>query len=178
MNDELRITNERQAEAITNDELRITNERQAEWEKWSEKFDRFDPEKPGIAYKEGYKYQLDRDYLIFVPIWPDRDIYSDFIGLRADGLLRIKKGYAWDGPSGPAIDTRNFMRGSLVHDALYQLMREHGLDPKHREVADLILRAICREDGMTEIRAWWVYTGVRFGGGAAVAHDNPVMYAP
>ncbi|MDO9041119.1 MAG: DUF1353 domain-containing protein [Desulfocapsaceae bacterium] len=150
----------------------------ADWEKWSVKFDRFDAEKTGIAYKEGYKYQLDRDYLVVIPITLDRDIYSDFICLRSDGLLRIKKGYAWDGPSGPTIDTRNFMRGSLVHDALYQLIREHGLDPVYRETADQTLRAICKEDGMTDIRAWWVYEGVRFGGGAAVAHDNPVLHAP
>ena len=33
--------------------------------------------------------------------------------------------------------------------------------------ADEILRRICIEDGMTRLRAWWVYQGVRFGGGAA-----------
>lgn len=155
-----------------------TDANDAAWTKWSEKFDYFDPEKPGIAYKEGYKYQLDQDYLVSIPITPERDIFSDFIGLRVDGMLKIKKGYAWDGPSGPAIDTRNFMRGSLIHDALYQLMREHGLDLKHREDADHILRMICQEDGMTLIRSWWVYAGVRFGGGAAVAYENPVLHAP
>ena len=161
-----------------NDELRITNNNEEEWAAWSAKFDRVDPEKPRIAYKEGYKYQLVQDYLRVIPITPDRDIYSDFISLRRDGLLRIKKGYAWDGPSGPALDTRDFIRGSLVHDSLYQLMREHGLDDAYREAADQIVRRICREDGMLSVRAWWVYAGVRFGGGAAVAHDNPVLYAP
>jgi len=48
-------------------------------------------------------------------------------GLKADsdGGLLIKAGYSWDGPSGSAIDTKNFMQGSLVHDALYQLLREN-----------------------------------------------------
>ncbi len=52
------------------------------------------------------------------------------------------------------------MRGSLVHDALYQLMRrpENGLDGNvHRETADRILKDICKEDGMLVIVAWLVY---------------------
>ena len=39
----------------------------------------------------------------------------------------VEKDYAWDGPSGPTIDTSNSMRASLVHDVLYQAMREEGL---------------------------------------------------
>lgn len=53
------------------------------------------------------------------------------------------------------------MRGSLVHDALYQLMRERHLDYKeHRQYADELLRDICLEDGMSRVRAWWVYQAV------------------
>ena len=44
--------------------------------------------------------------------------------------------------------------GSLLHDALYQLMREGLLDHTlHREAADRILQSLCREDGMTALRA-------------------------
>ena len=58
--------------------------------------------------------------------------------LNTKGHLIIKRSYAWDGPSGPTIDTKNFMRGSLVHDALYQLMRhEHLSSDEWRAVADL-----------------------------------------
>jgi hypothetical protein len=72
------------------------------------------------------------------------------------------------------------MRGSLVHDALYQLMREGLLDPEQwREPADSLLRAICREDGMSAIRAWWVYKGVRLGGSsAAKKQENELLFAP
>ncbi len=31
-------------------------------------------------------------------------------------------------PNGPTIETKTFMRASLVHDALYQLMREEHLE--------------------------------------------------
>jgi hypothetical protein len=133
-----------------------------------------------IVYRGGYKYQLVDDYQVRIDILPAAFILTPFIRLDTDGLLSIVSGYAWDGPSGPAIDTKNFMRGSLVHDALYQLMRERKLDPEtQREPADRILQRICLEDGMSSIRAWWVYTGVRFGGGpAATEADKPPSKAP
>ena len=109
-----------------------------------------------------YKYQLKEDYEIQIDIKPAEDINFEYLSLSSEGLLTIKKHYAWDGPSGPTIDTKNFMRGSLVHDALYQLMRLGALDHNvHRKRADEILREICLEDGMWRIRAWWVHFAVR-----------------
>lgn len=134
-----------------------------------------------ISYRKGYKYQLKEDYATDVGITPDEPIDTEYISLSVEGKLTVKKGYAWDGPSGPTIDTLNFMRGSLVHDALYQLMRERHIDrDRFREVADRRLQAICKEDGMTTLRAWWVYEGVRLGGGPASdpAHDKQVIRAP
>ena len=76
-----------------------------------------------IRYKDGYKYQLVQDYEVRIEI-TGHNVKSDFIELTSDGRLKIKKYYCWDGPSGITVDTKNFMRGSLIHDALYQLMRE------------------------------------------------------
>lgn len=108
-----------------------------------------------------YKYQLMDDYTIQTDIKPVKDIdpkLAKFLSLSSNGVLTIRKFYAWDGPSGPTIDTRDFMRGSLVHDALYQLMRLGVLDYKvHRKRADEILREICLQDGMCSLRAWYVY---------------------
>lgn len=82
--------------------------------------------------------------------------------------LQIKKGYCWDGPSGPTIDTDNFMRGSLFHDAWYQVMREHEFYRQFRDDADRWLQAMCLADGMSRWRAQWVYWGVKtFGRRAA-----------
>lgn len=133
-----------------------------------------------IRYREGYKYQLHEDYQVLVLIKPAAFIFEPYIRLDIDGLLSIRAGYAWDGPSGPTVDTKNFMRGSLVHDALYQLMRHGHLDPiLFREVADGELVRLCREDGMSSIRAAWVYAGVRFGGGpCAERNDDVVLTAP
>lgn len=133
-----------------------------------------------IAYRAGYKYQLAEDYSVQLDFAPAADIKDDFLEFNPIGVLTVRMGYAWDGPSGPTIDTPNFMRGSLVHDALYQLMRERRLDQAHRKAADETLRRICREDGMSQIRAWWVYQGVRLGGGPSAnpANDKPVLWAP
>ena len=116
-----------------------------------------------VCYRElrKYKYQLMEDYAIQTDIKPQGDVDFKFVSLSSDGLLTVRKGYAWDGPSGPTIDTKNFMRGSLVHDVLYQLMRLSALDYKvHRKRADDLLRKICLEDGMSSFRAWYVYQGV------------------
>ncbi len=134
-----------------------------------------------IAYNGGYKYQLKETYTVAIGIKPSTSIDTEYIDLDSEGKLTIKEGYAWDGPSGPTIDTLTFMRGSLVHDALYQLMREKHVDHNtHREAADRILQEICKEDGMWSLRAWWVYHGVRLFADPAAdpADKRPVTRAP
>lgn len=136
---------------------------------------------PFIIYKGGYKYQLKWPYTVRLPITPPVPILTPYISLDTTGELTIKDGYAWDGPSGPTLDTLTFMRGSLIHDALYQLMRESCLDHLiHREKADRILRDVCREDGMWWLRAWWVYLGVRWFADFAAdpARKHPLIFAP
>ena len=132
-----------------------------------------------IRYKGGYKYQLAEACVTHVSIHPTHHVSSDFIVLSTDGVLIVDKGYAWDGPSGPTIDTKNFMRGSLVHDALYQLMREGLLPEEWRDMADRELQRICIEDGMWKIRAWWVYRAVRdFGHSSAAVCKQTIQEAP
>tara|TARA_B110000503_G_scaffold105018_1_gene156726 strand:+ start:505 stop:945 length:441 start_codon:yes stop_codon:yes gene_type:complete len=136
-----------------------------------------------ISYKKGYKYQLVETYTFKIPITPKEGVSSPsgFIALTANGLLTIKKGYAWDGPSGPAIDTLNFMRGSLVHDALYQLMREKLLDQNTtRKPADQLLQKMCKVGGMSAIRAWWIYNILRIAGriSSGSGDKRPIIRAP
>ena len=136
--------------------------------------------KPYIRYRSGYKYQIVEDYQVKVSVIPKTNIKTHFLELNTEGMLIIKKGYAWDGPSGPTIDTPNFMRGSLVHDALYQLLRNEFLEQKWRYEADDELRRICREDGMSRLRAWWVHRGVRLGAGSAASPESrkKILQAP
>ena len=134
-----------------------------------------------ILYKSGYKYQLSTTYIITIPLTPPAGIVTDYIALTVTGTLIISAGYAWDGASGPALDsifgTKAIMRGALVHDALYQLIRLGLLPETERKKADDILRDICLEDGMTTVRAWYVWKAVRMFGGIA-NKERPIMHAP
>jgi len=133
-----------------------------------------------IKYREGYKYQLAENYFINTNIRPEQDLETEYLRLAKTGLLLIKNGYAWDGASGPTIDTKSCMRGSLVHDALYQLMRLGLIDACNRDYADELMRKICIEDGMWKIRAniWWKFLD-RFAGFAIrPSSEPPVMTAP
>lgn len=130
-----------------------------------------------IRYKEGYKYQLVEDSINQITIL-GYTVKVDFIELTPFGQLIITKGYAWDGPSGPTIDTKNFMRGSLVHDALYQLMREGCIPITCKDSADRILQSFCLADGMSQLRAWYVYQGVHlFGYGSAKLQPDKIQTA-
>ena len=134
-----------------------------------------------IFYRDGYKYQLKQHYTLHVNMKPPVDIDTQFIKFSTSGVLTIKSGYAWDGASGPTTDTKNFMRGSLVHDALYQLMRENHLDHlKFRKLADQELKKICLEDGMSSFRANLVYFIVRWFGDYAAdpANNHAIIEAP
>jgi len=102
-----------------------------------------------IKYRSGYKYQLAEDYHIKISIKPKDDIDNPFIALDTKGNLTVKSGYAWDGTSGPVFDTDNNLRASLVHDALYQLMRKRNLTQKeHKDKADKLFSKMCKEDGV------------------------------
>ncbi|MBN2238608.1 MAG: hypothetical protein JW712_02450 [Dehalococcoidales bacterium] len=136
-------------------------------------------------YKRGYKYQVYEEYRHATKIQPTEDVPADprfkkYLELKTDGTLIIKAGYAWDGPSGPTIDTPSFMRGSLVHDALYQLLREKCIGQEWRDEADRILKETCIEDGMPRIFAGLVFWAVnKFAKMAAdPSSKKPVIQAP
>lgn len=139
-----------------------------------------------IRYRAGYKYQLAEDWWCQLTELAgnaaridDPDGGRAWIELSQDGHLAISAGYAWDGPSGPTFDTAAFMRGSLVHDALYQLMRAGKLGQDLRKKADQILVDLCEQDGMCWLRRHWVYRAVRLcGAPSAEPQDPQVEVAP
>jgi hypothetical protein len=125
----------------------------------------------------------------------------DFIRLEEDGILTVKKGYRWDGPSYPCKqwinnycpDEYHNFRSSLVHDALYDLMRMGYLaadkwppipcidvdlcitdttGDRNRQMADMIHYMIAMEDGDPEDSAQSDYYWLRFWGGPATHCNN------
>ncbi len=132
-----------------------------------------------IYYKKGYKYQLYETYTVFINIVLPDPIITDYVQLK-DGYLIISKGYAWDGASGPTIDTKSSMRGALVHDALYQLMRLGLLPISYRPKADDLLHDICVEDGMWHFRAegWEEAVSLFAAGAARYGTEQEILAAP
>ncbi|NRA83286.1 MAG: DUF1353 domain-containing protein [Gammaproteobacteria bacterium] len=115
-----------------------------------------------IAYRSDYKYQLAERYELMIAIIPKHHIITPYIELDRQGLLTVNAGYAWDGPSGPVKDTPHNMRASLVHDALYQLMRHQELVARtHRKTADQLFKDICKQDGVSSFWASIYYKGLR-----------------
>ena len=126
-----------------------------------------------IRYRSGYKYQLATRYSMTITIKPKKNIETEFIKLDRKGKLTIKKGYAWDGPSGPVVDTKKNMRASLVHDALYQLMRLEQLSSdNYKDKADKIFQNICIKDGVPKKIASAYYYGLKLGGDPATKPEN------
>ena len=134
-----------------------------------------------IKYRSGVKYWLAEDYSVQTRI-TGQYVYNDFGHLFEDGTLFIRAGYAWDGASGPTFDTLNSMRGSLVHDFFYDLMRRGLLSQEWRQAADEELREILLEDGMSEARAdaWFTFVRMCAAPCSAVGNDGgkPLCTAP
>ena len=113
-----------------------------------------------ISYKKGYKYKLCGNITRQTTILQDKDINRRYISLNENGLLTVKSGYCWDGATG-AIDTKTIMRASLIHDALCQLINNKIISKTYQILSDKELYDICIEDGMSKVRAWWIYHAVR-----------------
>lgn len=116
-----------------------------------------------------FVYQLTEDVIIDLSEYAKcphiKNTKSTFVEIQ-DNILLIKKGFAWDGPSGPTIDTKPFLAASLVHDALYRLISIGALErtPCSQLWADKMLLKVGIVCGMWEIRAKLAYYAVRIFG--------------
>lgn len=133
-----------------------------------------------IEYREGYKYQLNKNVKLKTPIVGER-VHHKYFDLYADGTLEIREGYAWDGPSGPTLDTQDSLGPSLVHDVFCQMMRLELLSyNKWQDTVNEFFREHCKRCGMNAFRAWYWYRAVEFAdAGRPDGKDpNPVLTAP
>jgi hypothetical protein len=104
-----------------------------------------------------------------------------YFKLSTNGMMYIEKDYFFDGAT-CAMDTETFMAASLVHDVLYQALREllffnstiKWTKKRHNEIrvkADACLIFICNEDGMCKFRQWYVKRGLRLANGIYARPD-------
>lgn len=134
---------------------------------------------PWLEYRDGFKYQLAKDYCILTEI-TGYTIDTSYIKLTEEGLLTLKCGYASDGSSGPTIDTRSTIRAPFVHDAIYWLIRNGHIDYAYKAYADKLMKRILIEDGMWKARAGWWYLGVKWKGADSLypSKERPILRAP
>lgn len=80
---------------------------------------------------------------------PERIVHicenGSVIKIYSNGILVISEGFEFDGPSGPTFDTPQNLLPSLVHDALYELLRAGKLPQKHRKHADELMQTMMLE---------------------------------
>lgn len=116
-------------------------------------------------YLDGYKLQLQEDCEHNVPQFWLPDFKHEWFSCKL-GRIWVKKGYAWDGASGPTIDCKYTAYPSLIHDVLYQAMGL-GLMPNDsyfRKKTDVLFRQLLKRDGMGFARRWvWYYAVRSFG---------------
>ena len=123
-----------------------------------------------------WKYRLYNTEVYPTGITLTNPVQTRYIDMTVDGVITVKRGYVYDGASGPTIDSKNTMLASLIHDALYQLMRGNLISRDWRKRADEVLYEILIDKGMWKLRAKIWYRTVRKAAGNASKYD--VLTAP
>lgn len=117
-----------------------------------------------------HKYEMIEEFYFIDPNIVKYKCDHDFFSI-GNGCITARKGYAWDGCSGPTIDDDTNMRASLFHDIWYQAMSEKLL-PRNwrtRRAGDKLFLKILKEDGMPWYRRTAYFYSVR-GAGALFAY--------
>ena len=114
--------------------------------------------------KYKYKFKVEENFSIELP-FKIPDFVHPYASLK-DGILSVRRGYAWDGASGPIINTRDTLVASLVHDVLYQAMRLNLIksSKENRQIADKNFFEILKMHGVNSIRRKVWYFAVRLFG--------------
>ena len=113
-----------------------------------------------MKYRKGYKYQLASDELFHTSIIGYR-VSKKRVELHPDGTVILREGYAWDGPSGPVFDRDTVMQASILHDALYEMMRWELVPHYEWRAADKEYGKQMKKDGAWAITVWINLMGLK-----------------
>lgn len=133
-----------------------------------------------MKYKSGYRYKLEEAYLQTLPFsaFDCKDVPGGWVSLDGSKLY-IVPGYAWDGAStGLPWTPKKWLRPSLVHDALYQLIREGQLPMERRKDADMVFYQLLRENQVNVLLAFPAYLAVRIFGNYCLRKGRKTKEAP
>jgi hypothetical protein len=133
-----------------------------------------------MKYKSGYRYVSQEAVTVKVGHALHAPLQAPFASIAAESLCVMGR-YAWDGASFTPFKyfgtPTAWLTPSLVHDALYQLIREGLLDRQHRAAADRLFQDMLIERGVWRGLALVAYYAVRVCGNFAVRKTNPVREA-
>ena len=112
-----------------------------------------------------YKYKLEEDIAFSTSII-GIEVKTEYIELKSHGVLVIRKGYMWDGVTGlPSFATdamlKHTARGSLLHDAFYQLIRLRLIPAYLKHKIDLEMKERFTQDGLGKIVVSMFYQAVK-----------------
>lgn len=131
--------------------------------------------------RTNFRYQItDVEIFQLLHIRPDFEIDCWYCTCTTDGTLMVKPSFAWDGASFPAINTKNTIRGSCLHDVLAKLMREQLLPSRLWRKADFELNQVLKEDGMSAFRRRYWLKGLKLTNGSYARPRNrrKILTAP
>lgn len=132
-----------------------------------------------IAYTNADKFVLGRDETFNLWFAPKQKIETSYGIFETNGKLTAKRGYLWSA-NFPAINTEDTRPASLVHDLIYDLIKD-GLLPREpfKDLADKAMMEILIECKVPDFRAWAWYRAVQAGGDSALDSPRPKLkYAP
>jgi len=125
--------------------------------------------KTHIVYQRGFKYQTTKEWSIqtktlgYGVAIEASSGGAPWVSLTPRGVLTIREGFCWDGPSGPTVDTPEFIAASLPHDGGFDLMRNELIPRSTKSQWDALLRDYGRQLGMGWFRTLYVWIGVKIG---------------
>ena len=120
---------------------------------------------PKIDYvfnREGVKYSFAADFNHKLS-YEHAAFVMRYVSCRGKVMI-FKRGYGWDGPSGPAYDNPETIIPSAVHDAFYGHFLEYGCTRRERCLADKEYRSMLVAYGYPRWRAWVHYAALRVAG--------------
>lgn len=127
-----------------------------------------------IKYKEGFRFYLADDFFIPIEGLPDVSILETYKISISNGVLKVSRGYMWDG----LWKNKKMIRGFLVHEVLLRLIRLGYLDYSWRTKANTILYELLVEDGVFKPVAWLIQRFFDLFGSVSSNGGRKVQTAP
>lgn len=124
--------------------------------------------------KVQYKYCVEENEVVKTRLRPCKSAnIPGYLHLSIDGTLIISYRYAWDGITN-GVNLKCNRTAGLVHDALYQLMREGELDLSFKTQCDEELRDIMASNGAPQFLANFFFFMVQKFGNAFATKKKKV----